>query len=175
MRLGRSALAAAALTAIALAGTVEASAATRVGGAGPKVRVGGQAQLDAAAHRLRQTGGTIVLRPRLYRRLVISWRAGKRLRIVGMRGTRIEQVVFDGARGVSLGRVTIGPIRGDALVDVRASHRILLHDLVVTARGTRFRSRLRIPDSRHVTIRRSDFSHCGDRSPEFAHCVLLWR
>ena len=51
----------------------------------------------------------------------------------------------------------------------------MLHDLVVTARGTRFSSAVRIPDSQEVTIRRSDFSHCGDRSPRFTFCVLLWR
>ena len=80
--------------------------------------------------------GPIVLRPRLYRQLVIGWRSGKPLRIVGTRGTRIESVIFDRAYRGSLGHVTIGPIRGDAL-DVRA-HDTVLHDLVVTARGTRF-------------------------------------
>ena len=173
MRRGTGARVAAVAACLALAVTVEASVAE--GASGPTVRVGGQAQLDAASRRLRPTGGTILLRPRLYRELVVSWRAGKRLHIVGMRGTRIEQLVLDGARNVSVGRVTIRPIRGDALVDVRASRRVLLHDLVVTARGTRHRSGIRIPDSRHVRIRRSDFSHCGDRSPRFAHCVLLWR
>ena len=56
-----------------------------------------------------------------------------------------------------------------------SSRHIVLHDLVVTARGSRYRSFVRIPDSRDVTIRDSDFSHCGDRSPKFADCVLLWR
>jgi Right handed beta helix region len=175
MRRGTSARVAAVAGLLALAGTLEASAAPRQGGHGATVRVGSQAQLDTASRELRATGGTVVLRPRLYRELVVSWRAGKRLRIVGLRGTRIERLVFYGARHVSVGRVTIGPIRGDALVDVRSSRRILLHDLVVTARGTRYRSGIRIPDSRHITIRRSDLSHCGDRSPRFAHCVLLWR
>jgi hypothetical protein len=175
MRRGTGARVAAVAACLVLAVTLEASAAEGADRKAPTVRVGGQAGLDAASRRLRATGGTIVLRPRLYRELVVSWRAGKRLRIVGMRGTRIERLVFDGARHVSFGRVAIRPIRGDALVDVRSSSSILLHDLVVTARGTRYRSGIRIPDSRHVRIRRSDFSHCGDRSPRFAHCVLLWR
>ena len=99
--------------------------------------MGSAAGFDAAARALRRSGGTIVLRPRLYPELVIRWRTGKPLRIVGTRGARIERVVFDGASRVSLGHVTIGPIRGDALVDVRASRHVVLHDLVVTARGTR--------------------------------------
>jgi hypothetical protein len=153
----------------------DARAAPQAGERAATVRVASGSEFEAAARALRRSGGTIVLRPRLYRELVVRWRTGKQLRIVGTRGTRVERVVFDGARHVSLGHVTIGPIRGDALVDVRASRDITLHDLVVTARGTRFSSFVRVPDSRDVAIRRSDFSHCGDRSPRFTNCVLLWR
>ena len=138
-------------------------------------RIAGEAEFDAAARALAHTGGTIVLGPRAYRELVIRWRAGKPLRIVGTRGTRVGRVVFDGASRVSFGNVTVAPIGGEAIVDVRGSRHIVLHDLVVTARGTRTRSFVRIPDSRDVTIRNSDFSHCGDRSRRFANCVLLWR
>ena len=139
------------------------------------VRVGNAAELAAAARKLGPRGGTIVLRPRLYRRIVVGPRGGRRLRIVGMRGTRVGPVVLDRVRNVSLGRVTVAPIGGDALVDVRGSRGVVLHDLVVTARGTRFSAFVRIPDSRDVTIRGSDFSHCGDHSPEFTNCVLMWR
>jgi hypothetical protein len=163
------------VVASALLVALDAGASTDAGSRSTRLSVGSEAQFDAAARALRRSGGTIVLRPRLYRQLVIGWRSGKPLRIVGTRGTRIESVIFDRAYRVSLGHVTIGPIRGDALVDVRASRHVVLHDLVVTARGTRFSSGVRIPDSRNVTIRRSTFSHCGDRSPRFARCVLLWR
>ncbi len=166
---------AAVVVASALALAVDATAATQSGTRGATVRVASNAEFESAARALRRTGGTIVLRPRLYRELVVRWRTGRPLRIVGTRGTRIERVVFDRARRVSLGHVTIGPIRGDALVDVRESRHVVLHDLVVTARGTRWRASVRIPDSRNVTIQRSNFSHCGDRSPSFSHCVLLWR
>jgi len=160
---------------VVLAGAVDAAAATEVATRTTTLRVASDAQFEAAAQALRRSGGTIVLRPRLYRELVIRWRTGKPLRIVGTRGARIGRVVFDGARRVSLGRVTIAPVGDDALVDVRGSRNIVLHDLVVTARGTRHSATVRIPDSRGVTIRRSTFSHCGDRSPAFARCVLLWR
>ena len=161
--------------ALGLALAADASTATPSGKRQTTLRVGSAAGFDAAVRALRRSGGTTVLRPRLYRELVIGWRTGKRLRVVGMRGARVGRVVFDRSRHVSLGRVTIGPVRGDALLDVRDSRHIALHDLVVTARGTRFSASIRIPDSRHVTIRRSNFSHCGDRSPSFTFCVRLWR
>ena len=127
------------VVASALLVALDAGASTDAGSRSTRLSVGSEAQFDAAARALRRSGGTIVLRPRLYRQLVIGWRSGKPLRIVGTRGTRIESVIFDRAYRVSLGHVTIGPIRGDALVDVRASRHVVLHDLVVTARGTRFR------------------------------------
>ena len=160
---------------VVLLGVSDAAAATHAGSGSTRITVGSGTELDAAANALRRTGGTIVLRARLYRELVIRWRAGKPLRIVGTRGTRVGRVIFDGASHVSFGKVTIGPIGGEAIVDVRASRHIVLHDLVVTARGSRSRAFVRIPDSRDVTIRDSNFSHCGDRSRRFANCVLLWR
>ena len=175
MRLASSARVAAVVVVSGLAVALDAHALPTAGERGTTVRVASNAEFEAAVRALRGSGGTIVLRPRLYRELVVRWHTGKPLRIVGTRGARVERVVFDGAYRVSLGHVAVGPIRGDALVDVRASRHVVLHDLVVTARGTRFKSMVRIPDSRNVTIRRSNFSHCGDRSPSFANCVLLWR
>lgn len=138
--------------------------------------VGSAAELESASHALRATGGTLVLRPGLYRELVIRWRTGRPLRIVGTRGTRVGRVVFEGASRVTLANVTVAPVGGgDGMVDVRGSRRIVLDRIVVTARGTRHRSFVRVPDSHGVTIRRSDFSHCGDRSRLFVNCVLLWR
>ena len=160
---------------VVLLGVSDAAAATHAGNGSTRITVGSGTEFDAAANALRRTGGTIVLRARLYRELVIRWRAGMPLRIVGTRGARVGRVIFDGASHVSFGKVTIGPIGGEAIVDVRASRHIVLHDLVVTARGSRSRAFIRIPDSRDVTIRDSNFSHCGDRSRRFANCVLLWR
>ncbi len=158
--------------AVAPEGPAHPSSALRA----PTIRVQSEARFAAAVRRLRTSGGTIVLRPQLYRRLVVPPRSSAHLlRIVGMRGARVQSFLFDGTQNVSLGRVTVGPITGDALVEVRSSRRILLHDLVVTARRTRFSSGVLIPDSLGVTIRRSDFSHCGDRSRDFANCVLLYR
>ncbi|MGZ8708310.1 MAG: right-handed parallel beta-helix repeat-containing protein [Gaiellaceae bacterium] len=140
------------------------------------IRVKSETGFAKAARKLRVSGGTIVLRPHLYRLLVVPPRRSTRpLRIVGMVGVRVEDVFFDRTQHVSFGRVRIGPIRGKALVQVRGSRHILLHDLVVSAQGSRYSASIFLPDSRHVTIRRSNFSHCGDRSPRFANCVTLYR
>jgi hypothetical protein len=133
------------------------------------------AEFVAATRALRRSGGTIVLLPRLYRQLLIGPRSARPLRIVGTRGARVERVLFDGTQRVSFGRIRVGPIRGHAIVEVRASRHVVLHDLLVTAQGTRFSSSVLIPDSRHVTIRRSNFTHCGDRSALFVNCVGLYR
>lgn len=137
--------------------------------------VRGEAEFAAAERYFRYSGGRIVLRSYLYRQLVVGPRSRRLLRIVGMRGVRVERVLFDGAQRVSFGRVTLGPIRGDALLEVRASRDIVLHDLVVTARGTRRSSSILVSEARGVTIRRSNFMHCGDRAREFTNCVTLYR
>jgi hypothetical protein len=140
------------------------------------LRVGGEAGFDKAVRKLLRSGGTIVLRPKLYRHLVVPPRGSVRpLHIVGTRGARVQSFLFDRTQHVSLGHVTVGPISGDAVVEVRGSRQIVLDDLVVSARGTRFSAGVLIPDSWGVVIRHSNFTHCGDRSPDFANCVWLYR
>jgi hypothetical protein len=51
----------------------------------------------------------------------------------------------------------------------------VLHDLVVTARGTRRSSSILVAKALGVTIRRSNFMHCGDRARAFTNCVTLYR
>lgn len=138
------------------------------------IRVRDDTELAAAVAALAERGGTIVLLPHDYRReLVISSHTTRTLRIVGSPGTRIGRIRLDGARNVSIGGLTIAPFGGDAVVDVRDSDHIDLHDLVVTAAGTRNSASVQIPDSNDVTIRNSELTHCGDESPSFANCVFL--
>jgi hypothetical protein len=139
------------------------------------ITVSNVAGFDAAVKKLRGSGGTIVLRRHAYRRLVIGPRSARPLHIVGRRGARVGDVVFDRTQHVSLGRIALRPMRDDALIEVRASRHVVLHDLLVSAAGTRYSSSIRIPDSRRVTIRTSELTHCGDRSHAFVHCVTLWR
>ena len=153
----------------ALADSADAAAGSK------RLYVSSDAGFQRAEEKLRRSGGTIVLLPRLYRRLTVSARSNRPLRILGTRGARVEDVYFYGARRVSFGRITVGPIRGDALVEVWKSRDIVLHDLVVTARGTRRAASVLIADGRRVTVRDSDFSHCGDRYWDFVNCVTLYR
>jgi hypothetical protein len=139
------------------------------------VLVGSDAAFAAAVARLRGSGGRIVLRPRLYRLLVIGPRSGSELRIVGSRGTRVERILFWRTQRVSLGNMTIGPIDGDARIEFQGAQDIDLHDLVVSASGSSRSASIFIAHARHLTIRRSIFTHCGDLSPDFVNCVTLNR
>jgi hypothetical protein len=140
-----------------------------------RILVGSAAGFARAAGKLRDSGGTIVLRPRLYAQLVIGPRSGRELRIVGSRGTRVERILFSRTQRVSLGNMTIGPIRGDARVELEGARDIDLHDLVVTAKGSSRSASIFIAHAHHVSIRRSTFTHCGDFSRDFVNCVTLNR
>ena len=163
--------------ALALVAALMAGLALCPGAAEAKtVRVKSDAGFAKAVRKFRYTGGTIVLRPQLYRRLVIPPRRTTReLRVVGMPGVRVGDLVFDRTQHISFGRVRIGPVRGDALVEVNGSRHILLHDLLVSAAGSRYSASILLPDSRHVTIRRSRFTHCGDHVWAFVNCITLYR
>jgi hypothetical protein len=139
------------------------------------IRVKSDAGFAKAEKKLRRTGGTIVLRPALYRKLVLGPRGRRPLRVVGMRGTRVQSLILTDTRNVSFGGVRIGPISRNALVQVRRSRNVVLHDLVVSARHTRFSASVLLASGRGITIRDSDFQHCGDRMRRFVHCVTLYR
>ena len=139
------------------------------------IRVRNDKQLQAAVSKLRKSGGTIRLRRGIYRRLVVRGRSSRPLRIVGTRGVRIQHVLFDRTKNVSLGRVKITPRTRKALVEVWDSKHIDLHHLFVSAQGTNHSATVELHRSRYVTVRRSTFTHCGDRSPEFPFCLMLFR
>ena len=77
--------------------------------AGKTIAVRNDKQLRAAVRKFASSGGTIRLRPHFYRQLVVPPRSARPLRIVGRRGVRIERVVFDRTKNVSLARVGITP------------------------------------------------------------------
>jgi Right handed beta helix region len=159
-----------------LAGMLSAVALASPGLAAAKtIRVQGDAGFARAEQALKRSGGTIVLRPALYRKLVIGPRSRRPLRIVGTRGVRVQSLIFTRTRHVSFGRVRIGPIDRNALVQVRRSHDVVLHHLAVSAHRTRFSASVLVPDSRRVTIRDSNFQHCGDHVRRFVYCVTLYR
>ena len=138
------------------------------------IHVGNGAQFAAAVRALRDTGGTIKLRRSYYGgELVVGSRSAKPLRIVGERGVRVESLLLEHTQHVSVSRLMIAPLREDAWLRITGSRHIDLHDLLVTAKGTHNRATLQIIESRHVAVRRSEFRHCGDRSPLFSNCVHL--
>jgi hypothetical protein len=157
--------------AAAAAGLLALAGAGRAGS--QAVSVGSEAEFATAVAALRNTGGTIALRPRHYRELVIGARGGGLLRIVGAPGVRIERLLLDHTQHVSLERVAIIPSRQDASLEIRASRDVDLDRLLVTARGTPYSASVSVPWSNGVTIRHSTFTHCGDRSPDWSFCLLL--
>jgi hypothetical protein len=163
-------LASAVLTLVVLAAAPAAEPA-----ASKTIRVRNDRQFQAAVSKLTNSGGTIRLLPHFYRTLVVPPRSERPLRIMGRPGVRIERVVFERTKHVSLARVRISPRTQHAIVEVNGSKHIDLDDLVVTAQGTRLSASVTAWDSRYVTIRRSTFTHCGDRSVEWSNCLTLFR
>jgi hypothetical protein len=141
----------------------------------PAAYVSSEAQFAAAVAAYGASGGTVVLAPGSYGELVVPARSSPLLRIVGSRRVHVERLLLEGTQHVSIGPLTITPSTQDASVEVDASAHVDLHDLLVTAQGTTRMASVVVPDSRDVTIRRSVFTHCGDRSVEWANCLLLWR
>lgn len=160
--------------AVALAAAALAAPSTP-GADAPSVRVGSDAAFEAAVTALRDTGGTILMEPNAYGDLVVPARSARPLRIVGAPGARVERLLLDHTRRVSVGPLTVFPGAGDALLEVLGSSHVELHDLVVSARGTSRSASVWIPDSRDVAVRHSTFTHCGDRSPAWSNCLLLSR
>jgi Right handed beta helix region len=154
---------------------VLAAAPAAAPAASTTIRVRNDRQFQAAVSKLANSGGTIRLLPHFYRSLVVPPRSDRRLRIVGKRGVRIERLVFDRTKHVSLARVTISPRSQHAIVEVNESKHIDLDDVLVTARGTRLSASVTAWASRYVTIRRSRFTHCGDRSVEWSNCLMVFR
>ena len=123
---------------------------------------------------LRGSGGTIKLLRHFYRgELIVPSRSARPLRIVGERGVRVESLLLYHTQHVSVGRLTITPATTDGLLGIYGSRYIDVHDVLVTAAGTRFHANVHVRGSSHVMIRGSEFRHCGDRSPFRANCLHL--
>jgi hypothetical protein len=130
---------------------------------------------ERAAAALRHRGGTIVLRPGSYGSLVLGPRSGPVLRVVGAGGVRVGRFLLWRTRRVSIGGLRIGPVGGDARLELQGAVDVDLHDLLVSARGTSFGASIFIAFAHHVRIRRSVFAHCADHSSDFSNCITLNR
>jgi Right handed beta helix region len=156
---------------LALAAGLPATAAARA----RTLPVRNAAGFAHAVNALQKSGGTIVLARGSYGRLEIGPRSAPRLKVVGSRGVRVGRLLLDRTQHVSIGNLAIAPVGGDAALELQGAVGVDLHDLRVTATGTRYRSTIFVALARHVRIRNSTFSHCGDSSPEFSNCVTLNR
>jgi hypothetical protein len=138
------------------------------------IHVRNSAEFAAAISSLRDTGGTIRLRRNYYGgELLVRSRSASPLRLVGERGVRVESLLLESTQHVSVSRLTIAPIRQDAWLRITGSRHVVLNDILVTAKGTHYRATVQVSGSSHVVVRRSEFRHCGDRSPLFSNCLHL--
>ena len=138
------------------------------------IQVRNSTEFAAAISALRNTGGTIRLRRNYYAgEFVVGSRSARPLHIVGERGVRLESLLLEGTQYVSVSRLTIAPMGQDAWLRISGSRHIELHDLLVTAKRTRYRATVQVVESSHVVIQRSEFRRCGDRSPLFSNCLHL--
>jgi hypothetical protein len=157
------------LVALALAGSSAAAAKPRT------LTVGSAKGFAHAVATLRRSGGTIVLRPGAYAALTLGPRSNRLLRVVGAGGVRVGRFVLARTQHVEIGNLRIGPVTGDAILELDGAAHVDLHDLTVDAEGTAYQASIFIAYAHGVTIRHSVFTHCGDHSPDFANCILLNR
>jgi hypothetical protein len=149
----------------ALAWASTASAAT--------MYVRDEAQFQQAIWALRSGGGRVVLLPHAYRReLVVGPRSSGKLTIVGTRGARVQTLYLDQTRSVTVEHLTVVPLGADSHLIVDRSRGVVLSGMTFTAAGTIRTVDLRLDHSNGVVVRRSSFSHCGDRSPDWSLCLL---
>ncbi len=138
------------------------------------VRVWNEREFTAAVSALRESGGTLRLGRHFYRgELVVGARSARPLRIVGGPGVRVERLLLDHTQQVSVGKLTIAPVTDDAVLGIYGSRHVDVHDVLVTAARTRLQAKIHVRNSSHVVIRRSEFRHCGDRSPNLSNCLHL--
>ena len=138
------------------------------------VSVRNEAEFARAVSAARETGGTIHLLRHFYRgELVVPARSARPLRIVGGPGVRVERLLLDHTQHVSVEKLTIAPITDDAVLGIYGSRHVDVQDVLVTAERTRLQAKIHVRNSSHVVIRRSEFRHCGDRSPNLSNCLHL--
>ena len=163
----RLALAVPVVTALAIAAAVLPAAA----GASTRY-VSNAAQFQSAVAAFRQSGGTIVLRRHIYTAtMVVGRRSTRRLTIVGA-GARVQLLELNDTQHVKVRHLFVHPLSADGGIVAQSSSHLVFQGDSFTADGTRHTVTLDLDHSDTVTVRASRFSHCGDRTPEWALCLL---
>lgn len=117
-------------------------------------------------------GGTIVLLPHRYAStLVVGPRGTVQLRIVGSRRSRVQALVLDHTQSVTMRGFSVRAMTHDGGVLARDSRSLVFRHMRFTAQGTRHRVSLDLSHSHRVMVRDSEFSHCGDGTPEWSMCL----
>ena len=153
------------LCGLALAGSAwpaESPAAT--------IAVRSDAAFASAVDQLRASGGTIVLLPGRYDRLFVGPRSARPLIIRARLGATIRRLRLERTRAVRLLGLDITSRRTPGGLGIAHSNDILVEGLRLRGR-THLRSTMRLDHARRLTIRHSDFSHCG----ELTTCLLTGR
>jgi hypothetical protein len=134
------------------------------------LRVGSAWAFAAAVQALDRPGGTIVLQPGRYDALYVTRHGGRPLTIRSARGATIRWLQLEGARAVRLVGLRIRARSVEAQLVISHSRNILV-DRVRIRGKTRVPGWLRLLRSDRITVRRSDFTRCGEREA----CILTGR
>lgn len=134
--------------------------------------VSSEAGFEAAVAADSGGGGTIVLLPHRYMStLVVGLRGTAPLRILGSARSPVQSLVLDHTQSVTVRGVTVRPMGHDGGVLALRSRRLVFRSMTFTAQGTPYKVSLDLNHSYHVLVRDSQFSHCGDRTPEWSMCL----
>jgi hypothetical protein len=134
------------------------------------LRVGSEAAFAAAVETLGQRAGTIVLRARRYDVLYVARRGTRPLTVRAERGASIRWLRLAGARAVRLVGLRIESRGSEARLEIAHSQNILVERVRIRGK-THIPAWLKLDGSHGVTIRRSEFTRCG----ELKTCVLTGR
>lgn len=138
------------------------------------ILVDSDAAFAAAVSELRTSGGTIILRPGRYDTLVVGPRSPRRLTIRARPGASVRWLELDGTRAVRVVGLRILSRSHEARLSITNSRNIVV-DRVLIRGKTHVPAWLKLDRSHGrshgVTIRRSEFTECG----ELETCLLTGR
>lgn len=134
------------------------------------LRVGSETAFAVALQKLGERRGTIVLRAGRFDTLFVARRGTRPLTIRAERGATIRWLRLEGARAVHLVGLRIVSWSREARLEIVRSRRILVERVRIRGR-THVPAWLKLDGSHGVTVRRSEFTQCG----ELKTCILTGR
>lgn len=142
--------------------------------AGTTTTVGSTDGFARAMGQLAASGGTVVLRPGRYGRLVVPPRAGPTLAIEARDGATAQRLVLDGTHDVVVRGLRILPSGQRGGVSVVGASDVALERLSLTDGGRGLNVDMTVLRSQRVRISDSTFTRCGSgEPPDSAICLRL--